>query len=136
MKIKKKVLIVANNGPEPSFGGGQRNILIGKLMESLGYEVEMILLIDKNWGIYDIESTLFDEWRKIFKINRVFQPSFRKPFFPNFEVFQYLNKIQNEYEWIIFRYEKTAFKSVFYFLKKRKNNYRFRRFYFTKSQRI
>ncbi len=116
MKKSKKVLVVANNGPESSFGGGQRNILIGKLMEQQGYEVEMVLLIDINWGTYSLQSDFMKKWNNIFPILKLFQPDFSKPFITDFKVFNFLKKIQSEYEWIIFRYEKTAFKAGFFLL--------------------
>lgn len=120
MSKTKKVLIVCSNGPESSFGGGQRNILIGKLFESIGFEVEMILVISREWGLYNENSTLFDDWRKKFKIIKLLQPSFKFPFIPAFELLAYLSKNQVKYTWIIFRYETIAFKSAFYFLKKSK----------------
>jgi hypothetical protein len=116
MKIKKKVLLVANNGPEPSFGGGQRNILIGKLLEDQGFEVEMVLLIDSNWGEYSYQSDLINKWNNIFHIVKLFQPDFSNPFFIDLKVYNFLRRIQKNYDWIIFRYEKTAFKSGFYLL--------------------
>lgn len=118
--MSKKVLLVSNNGPEPSFGGGQRNILIGKLFESLGFTVEMVLLINMEWGQYDENSNLFNEWNKRFKIIKLFQPSFKLQYFPDLDITKYLKQIQNDYDWIIFRYEIVAFKSGFYLLKKNK----------------
>ena len=118
--MSRKVLLVSNNGPEPSFGGGQRNILIGKLFESLGFTVEMVLLINMEWGQYDENSNLFNEWNKRFKIIKLFQPSFKRQYFPDLDITKYLKKIQNDYDWIIFRYEIVAFKSGFYLLKKNK----------------
>jgi len=116
----KKVLIVCSNGPESSFGGGQRNILMGKLFESIGYEVEMILIISREWGIYNENSSLFNNWKKKFAIKKLFQPSFKHPFIPNLKILAYIHKNQSVYSWIIFRYETIAFKSGFYFLKKSK----------------
>ena len=120
MKNNKKVLIVCSNGPEPSFGGGQRNILLGKLFESLGFEVDMLLVISSQWGIYDEKSILFSKWREKFNIIKIFQPSFNRPFFPDLEIYKYIKKYQKNYIWIIFRYESIAFKSGFCFLEKSK----------------
>ncbi len=120
MNQSKKVLIVCSNGPESSFGGGQRNILIGRLFESIGYAVEMILVLSREWGTYNENSNLFNDWKKKFTIKKIFQPSFRHPFFPSLELLAYIHKNQDDYSWIIFRYEIIAFKSGFYFLKKSK----------------
>lgn len=118
--MTRKALLVANNGPEASFGGGQRNLLTIKLLESKGYLVDMVLLINRDWGHYDQDSCLIKRWRQEFRLVRLFQPYFRNPYLPDLSITRYLFSILNDYEVIVFRDEITAFKAGFYFLKKSK----------------
>ena len=119
MKIKK-ALVIAPNGPEASFGGGQRTLMAIKLLQEKGFEVEMLLLIDIGWGIYGNESYIIQKWRKENAMVKYFQPSFRHPYIIDFGIHNWLRKNQHDYELLIFRDETTAFKAGFYFLPKEK----------------
>ena len=44
--VQEFALVIANNGPEISFGGGQRTLMAIKILEAQGYKVEMLLLIN------------------------------------------------------------------------------------------
>lgn len=116
----KKALLIANNGPEVSFGGGQRTLLSIKLLEAKGYVVDMTLLINRDWGFYGEDSHYIQKWQKNFRLIKYFQPSFRNPYLPDLSIVLFLRSISNDYEIILFRDEITAFKAGFYFLKKGK----------------
>lgn len=118
--MKPRVLIIANNGPDISFGGGQRNLLVIKLFEAKGFHVDLVLLINKNWGIYDENSTLMQSWKSEFGLIKFFQPSFKNPYLPNLKICKWFKKEQHKYDTILFRDEITAFKSGFYFLNNKK----------------
>ena len=58
-----KILLIANNGPEISFGGGQRTMMTIKIFEAQGYKVEMMLLLNKVWGEYNEENECIKKWK-------------------------------------------------------------------------
>ena len=115
-----RVLIVANNGPDISFGGGQRNLMVIKIFEAKGFKVDLVLLINKSWGLYDENSDLIQMWKSEFGLIKYFQPSFTNPYLPNIIINKWLKKEEYKYDTILFRDESTAFKSGFYLLNKKK----------------
>jgi glycosyltransferase involved in cell wall biosynthesis len=115
-----KALIVASNGPERTFGGGQRNLLVIRILEAKGYKVEMLLLINKAWGYYGKDSFIIQKWQNDFAMVKYFQPGFSSPYMPDMSVVNWLKNHQLEYDTIIFRDDVIAFKAGFYFLKKDK----------------
>ena len=115
-----RVLIVGGNGPDSNYGGGQRNLLIIKIFEAKGYKVDVVLIINEIWGVYPEDGPLMTNWKKEFGLIHYFCVSFKRPFLPSIKVLQWIKKRQNDYDIILFRYEKIAFKSGFQFLKREK----------------
>ena len=89
-----------------------------KILEAKGYKVEMMLLINKAWGIYDVDSDLVNNWKTTYGLVKLFQPGFKHPYKPYFAATNWLKKEQDKYQKILFRDETTAFKSGFYLLKR------------------
>lgn len=115
-----RALVVANNGPEIYNGGGQRTLLLIKMLQAKGFKVDLVVLIRKEWGFYGEDSPIITEWKQKHNLVKYFQPSFRSPYLPDYSVFRWLSKNQMKYQYLLFRYDITAFKSAFYFLNKRK----------------
>jgi hypothetical protein len=109
-----------NNGPEITFGGGQRTFLLYRILEAKNYEIDMVALINKAWNGYEQDSYFIKKWTKNFNLIKFFRPSFKKPFFPNIAVLSWLKKHERKYDIILFRYDITAFKAGFYFLDRKK----------------
>lgn len=120
-KIKvKKALIVASNGPEISFGGGQRNLMAIKILEAKGYLVDLIVVLNEAWGVYREDGHLIKKWKDNFGLISYFQTSFNNPYLLDNRIHKWIKKKQKEYEIIVFRDEVIAFKSGFYLLEKSK----------------
>ena len=91
-----------------------------KILEAQGYIVEMMLLINKDWGVYGADSSIINKWKSQNGLVKFFQPSFNNPYLPFMPATNWLKKQQSKYKKILFRDETTAFKAGFYFLDKRK----------------
>ena len=115
-----KILFIAANGPNESFGGGQRNILLINLLLDKGFEVDIVLVINKAWGVYDDDTWIVKKWRNDFNIIKIFQPSFTNLYKPDFEISKFIRTVQVDYKFLVFRYEIIAFKSAFYLLNRKK----------------
>lgn len=111
---------MANNGPEISFGGGQRTLMSIKILEAQGYTVEMMLLINKDWGVYGEDSIIINKWKSQNGLVKFFQPDFKNPYLPYLPAINWLKKEQAKYRKILFKDETIAFKAGFYLLDKHK----------------
>ena len=114
--MKNKALLIANNGPEISFGGGQRTLMTIKILEAQGYKVEIMLLLNKVWGEYNEENECIKKWKLQYGLVKYFHLSYKNPYLPCYSVVKWLCKVQYKYTKIIFRDETTAFKAGFYFM--------------------
>lgn len=91
-----------------------------KILEAQGYTVEMMLLINKDWGVYGDDSIIINKWKSQNGLVKFFQPSFKNPYLPYLPATIWLKKEESKYNKILFRDETTAFKAGFYFLNKHK----------------
>lgn len=122
MKIstQKRALFISSNGPEETFGGGQRNILLLQLLKEKGFETDLIIVLNEAWGKYDEENIYVKKWRAKWNVLKIFSVNFERQYLPSMRVYKFIRKVEPHYDVIIFRYEVIAFKSAFYLLNKQK----------------
>lgn len=109
-------MLICQNGPETSFGGGQRNILLAEFLKNLGFDVDILLNIPSEWGTYDYNSDIVIKWRKSYNIIDLHQSKYKSRYLPDLKLYRKILLVSKNYKKIVFRYETTAYKSAFYFL--------------------
>ncbi len=120
MNLKDKVLIIASNGPNKFFGGGQRNLLFIKALEAKGFQVDLALLLNEKWEIKE-GSEIVEKWRSSFNLVVSFQIKPGKPFTPSFGVLHWILRNSLKYKYIYYRDEPIAWKAGFFCFKRSKN---------------
>lgn len=113
---KKKVLIVASGPLLLNHGWHIRTYQLVKHFESIGYIPEIFIIYPKEWAPIPIE------WlgiTKKFNLRGIVYHSFKLGYLPSFKSFLFLNRIKHEYEYILFRFERLAFNSLFFLLNKK-----------------
>ncbi len=116
----ESVLVIAPNGPEESFGGGQRNLFFIRAFQAKGFHVDLVVLLNEDWKTTE-ESSIVKKWRKEFDLVASFQIKPHDPFTPSLKVLGWLLKNISKYKYVIYRDQPTAWKAGFLFVQKSKN---------------
>jgi hypothetical protein len=111
--MTNKVLLICQNGPEFSFGGGQRNILLAEFLKNIGFEVDLFLNIPIEWGIYNFDSDIVIKWSNLYNIIDLHQSKYKSIYMPDNNLYKKISALSKNYNKIVFRYEATAYKSAF-----------------------
>jgi len=95
-------------------------LLFVRAWQRKGFEVDILLLINKDWNIGE-QSVCFENWKKEFGFITLFQITSGKPFTPSIRVMKWLIKNSGKYKYVVYRDEPIAWKAGFFCVKKSKN---------------
>lgn len=115
--VKKRLLIISNVPALKSVGGGIRNIQIIEAFKMIGYDVSIYLIYPHSWGhlaqSWELEMSHYCHYLGIFYFKKWYS------ILPELKIYHQINSISKNFDLIIFRFDALAFKSAFYFLKKK-----------------
>jgi len=112
----KKILIVAPGPLLLDHGWHIRTYQLVQHFEKMGFIPEIFILYPKEWG------PLPDEWLGLtreYNLRGIVYYKVLKGYYPSLKTFLAINEIKREYEFILFRFEKLAFQSLFFLIGKK-----------------
>ncbi len=111
---KRNILVISNVPTLTKIGGGIRTIQIIKILREIGFDVSLYIVYPQKWGKLALEWIEFMkenyDYKGVFYFNKNYS------LIPEVKLYKEIKMKSKLFEYVLFRFDATAFLSAFYFL--------------------
>ena len=87
-----KILLISDNGPGVDSGGAQRTLLLFEFLKAKGYAVDLVIVMDKEWGPIETTAEIFLNWEKKYNLLKILFVNKKYWYLPNYETWRYCSR--------------------------------------------